>query len=458
VLSALTLFACASDDHGTLDAGHLDMGSDAAEPTGTLLLAGSYYLSGQTTSGLLVVTDSAGALSTVDPKTAAVTQIAPKADGGAYVIGNVVFVSHDVDANYFGGLGVWTAASGYHDLGATNASLFQAYTDGTNIVYANNVDETTLLSDIVSDTVAHTNPKTLITQQYTSYGPLMPAGKVIIGHLASTTTTTVGPITSYDLTTGVGTDLIAAGSIYYTGNTQNTALFTTTSTVPVILDLTTGDQISLPALVTGGVFSADGKSLLANTSGNELEVITWSGTTPTAQPPVVTSGVMSAESGSPDSKHAIYYSMYDQTSFTSDLQLTSLSAPAIHATLAASGVSYGYFSNDSEYVALFTNENQTTYIGTVMVAPVSTGVPASYSTAAESFWFGGTGQLYIEDNYSTTAYTADLELADLTTPAAPLKKILKQIDSGIVPTTDNTTAYYTVHGGSTPGIYKIALP
>jgi hypothetical protein len=433
-----------------------DGGSVPADPQ--LVTKGSFTLMGQLTSGLLVAVDQNQALFTIDPSGGTVTQIVAKADGGARVSGNVVFVSHDINASNLGGLGTWTEATGYHDLGATNASVVSAFTDGTNVAYAENVDGTTFAADMVVDTIDHAGAKTLFTQQVYSLLPIIYGGKIILGHAPSTSPSLTGTITSYDLGTGIGTDLLTSALIYYVNNTQKTAFVASGSAGGnTLFDLAAGTMITLPAEVLGATFSADGKSLYATTNTGGFEVITWSGSTASAQAPLLTSDVSNVFSGSANDKYVLYNSNFDDTTESFDLKLLELSAPSMGKTLASDGIIFGAFSPDSSFVTFNVDVNQSTLIGTLMFAPVSTGVPVQLSNVAYTSAYVGSHQMLVLEVSAAKPSVGDLELFDLTKPSTPTP-LASQIDTDYLLSNDGKTVYYTNSSALTPvGIYKQPL-
>jgi hypothetical protein len=504
----------AKDVANSADAG-ADAAGDAADaaappptPTGTTIETGvNFVIQGVTDDGYVIYTTSTAVKAAPVAGGAAVT-ILDGGDSGAapptLVSHNDVFVWGNVDPNTgIGTLSLWTHASPTLQQLSTTSTAFiaAASSDSTAIVYSGGTSSdgsTGALFGVTTSTLA--SPVSIATGvdvsgqngcnpilRFEGTGssavavasycvPLPPdAGAAVDGGPADAPPNLYAyPVSSWAPKTlgtnisvfAIDTAATAAAVGLASGQLQ---IAPVAGTTPLAIDAT-GTLASSPSVY----LAKNDAFVLYATAGGALKSSVTTASSPT---PLVATGVNGLDAVSPNETFALVHNGTDSnTGLPSDLSLASVTAAGTPTTVTSgttvAGILGDPFTVDGSYAifssALTVDTNFNAVGNLTAVSTASPGTPIALATATvNSAAFSPTDlalsgtKLSFTDNFNASngsTGSVDLKVIDLAGTAAA-KVVMSGADPLYFVSFDKKYILYTItFGGSTDGIYSVAVP
>ncbi len=472
-------------DEGTgADAGDSGGGeAEAAAPSGALVTAGKDLLLWGVTSDGYAIYGQASSTPTLYAapigSSGSPVKIAAMSSQSFYVqiAGSVVLLYSNIQPTSAATLQTWTASGGLHTLTtATYAYTASVSKDGAYVTYFDHFSPSTLAGDAYASGVDGTGAKLLrsVTNLSRSgcYPELMFVGTAAVLSVCATSTGYMGDVYSYS---GSGWPETRLGTGVYAGFTpdpsgKNVLIYATTGME--VVPATGGTATTIDASAQSGVFTSDGSKVVYVRSGGTALSSLYESSVASPSPTMLTSGVEGILGLSPDNGTALLFKSYDMGTYLFDVYSASAKKAGSLTTLNKSTTStflYGSsFTNDGATAVLYENVSTTTYLGTLVAAPVSGGKATTLSKASDTAWASGPSKIVFEDNYAvpvgSSFATVDIKSFDTAKGGAPSLVVSGALSSQygpgffLTPGGDSVVYSENAGGGATGGIYVVKVP
>jgi hypothetical protein len=433
-----------------------------------LLVGGALTLRDMTSDGWIVYSDNA----TLTLHAAPIAGGSPRdivSLGDSFAVsvwGKVVFAWSHKNAAGVGSLTVWTSAG--EPRAVSSASLapwVAATTDGTAILYLDNVDAPGQNGDLVAAAGDGSSPEVILPALT---GLSNDGCRALLGFAGSNALAahcaggaTEATISSFAMPGWKRADLATHAAEDWSTDPAGTMLLTATSAGTILVPIRGGAPTIIDPLGGTGVLVANGQSAIYGTSTNALRRSAVISPSPTT---LVPSGVGGLYSVSPDEKFVLFYDKLDPVHLVSDMFLSSATTPGAPLTLSATetaGVFGDPFTSDSSHVLYFTEVDTTSQIGTLNTLALGDRAPKVVSRDASVVWAATGAKIVFSDHYAWTGSRghADVRTVD-TSKSAPPRLIVNQADSEIFlsPALDQVVYTWSLDDGPRAGIYVATIP
>jgi hypothetical protein len=453
--------------------------NDGAPPVGAvppngiqLVKSSTVTMVGVTSDGYAIYMDNKSNAVSAIGLTAGSTPIVVSAGSASsfqYVSGPVVLYWTALDMKEVGTLSSWTKAHGSQTISTSAIASFGTYAvsaDGSNVLYFDGIDETTLAGTVTVASTA-TGAKTALLPSVSvtgCFGQLAFGGTTAIVSHCTAPDGGAGPSTAISSFTGPSwAQVTVAENVRqaFTVDDAGAQVLVTGAASLAAYPVGGGAAKVIDTVAGVGAFSADGTSVAYTTPTSELKRSEIA----TPAPIKLASGLAGLLGLSPDANWALAYLTRDPNTGNSDLYLASAATPGAPTTLASmvsATVLGDAFTADSSHALFYANFDTSTLLGTFSSVSTSGGATTAYSqTASISYATSGAKALY-NDNYNPNVGllgTADIHAVDTSKSAAPTL-LVSQADMYFYPTAakDRIVYSWSYDMGPSSGVWVLGVP